>query len=90
MKLRVFAVYDDKAGAYMTPFFMPSVGEAVRAFSDAVVNPESAFHRHADDFTLYELGEYDQALGRFVCDVPEPLVRASSLIVPSGPKRLEA
>jgi len=63
MKLLMFAVYDSKAGAYLQPFFMRSVPEAIRAFTDTVSNPDTAFHRHGEDFTLFQVGEYDDQTG---------------------------
>lgn len=74
----VFAVYDDKAAAFMSPFFMNSRGEATRAFGDAVQDTTHAFNKHSSDFTLYLIGEYNQALGQLIPCTPEPLVRASS------------
>lgn len=78
MKRKVFAVYDDKAGAYLQPFFMNSVGEATRAFSDACNDTSHAFFRHSADYTLYDIGEYDEELGMLVPRQPEPIVRASA------------
>lgn len=36
MKLKMFAVYDQKAEAYMNPFVMQTKGQAIRAWSDTV------------------------------------------------------
>ena len=63
---KVYAVYDDKVGAYMQPFSMESRGQAVRAFSDSVNDPKSIWYRHPGDFQLYELGEFDEKSGEFV------------------------
>lgn len=61
MKLKVFSVYDSKAEAYLQPFFMPSRGSAIRAFTDSVNDPQTGFHKHAADYTLFELGEYEDS-----------------------------
>lgn len=63
MKHKVFVIYDDKAKAYLTPFFLPEVGMAVRAFADCVNNPEHAFGRHPEDYTLFQLGEFNDSSG---------------------------
>lgn len=89
MKLSVFAVYDEKAAAFMQPFFMNSRGEATRAFGDAVVDPQHAFNKHASDFSLYVIGEYDQGLGQLIPMTPEPLVRASSFVGAGAPRLME-
>jgi len=62
---KVFTIYDSKMEAYMQPFFMSQKGQAVRAFTDTVNDPTSQFNKHPEDFTLFEIGEYDDATGKF-------------------------
>lgn len=61
MILKMFAVYDSKVGAYMAPFFMSSTGQALRAFIDTASDKETQVGKHPEDFTLFELGEYDDS-----------------------------
>lgn len=61
MLLKIFSVYDVKAEAYMQPFFMQSTGQACRSFEDTVNNPESVFNKHAADFTLFEIGTFEDS-----------------------------
>ncbi|AZL82679.1 nonstructural protein [Apis mellifera associated microvirus 3] len=63
MKLRVFAVYDAKAEVYNAPFFTQTVGLALRGFTDEVRNPDSMLNKHPEDFSLFEIGEFDQLTG---------------------------
>ena len=63
--LKVFSVHDAKAGAYLPPMFFVSKGVAIRAFSAAIADPQHEFSRYAEDFTLFELGEFDQLSGSF-------------------------
>lgn len=63
MKHKVFAIYDDKAKAYLPPFFMHTVGMAVRVFADCVNTADHAFNRHPGDYTLFEIGEFDDVRG---------------------------
>lgn len=65
MLLKSFTVYDSKAEIYLKPFFMGATGEAIRAFEDQCNNPETQFYAHAGDFTLFEIGVYDDNTGRF-------------------------
>ena len=60
MILHMFTVYDSKAEAFLQPFFSQSRGTAIRSFSEAANDEKHQFHRHAGDFTLFELGEFDQ------------------------------
>lgn len=64
MILKVFAVYDSKVQAYMAPFFMRTRGEAARSWEGVVNKPDTAFCAHPADFTLFEVGEYDDSNGR--------------------------
>lgn len=61
MKLKAFTIYDTKLEAYMQPFFMTSKGQALRAFSDTVNDQSTQFAKHPEDFTLFEIGEYDDS-----------------------------
>lgn len=62
---KIYTVYDSKLEAYMQPFFMQSKGQAVRAFTDSVNDQTTQFNKHPEDFTLFELGEYDDSTGKF-------------------------
>lgn len=65
--LRVFAIRDDKAEAYMQPFCCQTRGQAVRMFADSVNGLDgqqgSVFSKHPEDFGLFELGVYDEDRG---------------------------
>lgn len=63
MNFKVYTVYDSKVEAYMSPFVMRSKGEAVRAFSDTVNEENSQFNKHPEDFTLFEIGEWNEKSG---------------------------
>jgi poly-D-alanine transfer protein DltD len=63
MKTQIFSVYDSKAEAYNTPMFVPTKGQAIRAFSDQVNEPGSELNKHPEDYTLFCLGEFDSDTG---------------------------
>ena len=67
MKLVLCSVKDRAADAYGRPMFVPSVGVAIRSFSDEVnrKDPDNQLNNHPDDFDLYELGEFDDNTGLF-------------------------
>lgn len=70
MKQKVFTIYDSVSQSYRVPFFLPTTGQAVRAISDCVDNPEHEFGMHPDHYTLMDIGEYDDSDGRIVCVKP--------------------
>jgi len=61
MLVKIFSIYDSKAQAYLQPFFSPTKGTAIRAFADHVNNPDTDMCKHAEDFTLFEIGEFNDS-----------------------------
>lgn len=59
MILKMYCVYDSKISAYMHPMFFRSNGEALRAFAAAVNDPSHGFNKHPEDYTLFELGSFN-------------------------------
>lgn len=76
-RLLVFAVYDSKAGAYLPPFFAPARGVGLRQFQQASRQVDHPFHEFGADFTLFELGSFDESTGKFdLHDAPDNLGNA--------------
>lgn len=63
---RVFAVYDSKARVFFRPFYCPIAEVAKRAFTTSANDPESQLCQFPADFTLFELGSFDDESGRFL------------------------
>lgn len=63
MKLKIFSIFDTKAEAFNTPFFFSFPGQATRAFEDLVNDPQSQISKHPEDYSLFELGEFDSTTG---------------------------
>lgn len=59
MKHYMFTYFDSKGGFYSKPMFTRSKGEAIRSFSDEVNREDSYLAAHPEDFTLFELGIFD-------------------------------
>lgn len=64
MKLKLFAIYDTKAEAYMTPFYLATKGMALRVFADCCNDPDHNFGKNPEDYVLFELGEFDANTGK--------------------------
>lgn len=62
-ELLLFSLYDDKVGAYSTPFFFSHRGQAVRAATDLANDPSTIPGKHPEDFTLYCLGTFNDETG---------------------------
>lgn len=79
MKLVMVAVRDSALDAFMRPFFVPTTGVAIRSFQDAC-KQEPAFKDHPTDFTLYELGEFDEETGKCSnLEAPRQLLRGQDI-----------
>ena len=61
---KMYTVFDSAAGAYLPPFYQPSRGAAVRVFRDTANDENSMIGKHPGDYTLFEIGEYDDQTGR--------------------------
>jgi hypothetical protein len=60
---KVFTCYDSKTEAYLPPFIMSTSAEAIRAFETTSNDPNSNMCRYPDDFTLFEIGTWDDDKG---------------------------
>lgn len=82
---KVFAIHDVKAGAYLQPFFAMSRGTAIRAFSDHARDASTPVGQHPEDYTLFELGTFDDHDAHFdLLDIAEPLGKALHFLQASG------
>ena len=72
MIVKMFSVYDSKVKSYAQPFFAPTKGAAIRMFSDLVADSSTMVAKHPGDFTLFEIGSYDdQTAGVVALITPE-------------------
>jgi len=64
MKLDMMAIYDQASRAFLPPFFVASEALAMRELRDlSLKNPDHNFVRHADQYTLFLLGDFDNETG---------------------------
>jgi len=61
---KIFSIYDSKTEAFMQPFFMATKGAAIRDWTQAIADEKTPFCRHPQDFTLFEIGEWDDQKGQ--------------------------
>lgn len=78
---QIVIIRDAKAEMFMNPVFSVAVGEAIRSFEDEVNNPQSPLNKHPEDYTLFHLGTFDEATGKFdLFEAPVSLGGASDYI----------
>lgn len=66
MNTKIYAVFDNKAEAFMQPFFADTAGIATRNFQTNVNSPDTILNKYPNDFVLYEIGIFDDAKGQVI------------------------
>lgn len=61
--MNIYTIYDSKAEAYIQPFFCKNNGVAIRLFQTAALDEQHDFHRHAADYTLFNIAMWDETKG---------------------------
>jgi len=80
MILQVMAVYDKKARAYLTPFFVSHIDIATRSFKQASNTAGHQVNAHPEDFALWHLGTFNDENAVFkLCMVPVHIAEAAQL-----------
>ena len=65
-------VYDKAADAYLEPYFVPTIIMGERMFRDAVNKAGHIFNAHPSDYSLYHIGNYNDADATFTM-LPGPM-----------------
>lgn len=55
----VFSIYDSAVSTWRPPIYARSKGEILRSFTDAANNPQTDFAKHPGDYTLFDIGTWD-------------------------------
>ena len=63
MMQKLYMIYDSKSETFTAPTVNPARGQALRSFSDAVNAGEGVLANHPEDFTLFEIGDFDVKTG---------------------------
>jgi len=58
-KLKMYAILDGAAKAYGPPMVFTTNGLAIREFQAIAENSANHIKKHPEDFSLWEIGEYD-------------------------------
>lgn len=62
---KMFSIYDSKTESFYPPFFCKHKGEALRMFADLAVDAKTNIGKYPADFTLFELGDFDESSAAF-------------------------
>ena len=82
--MKVFAIKDAKAEAFLSPFVSRTPGEAERSVRNETNHKDSVLASHPEDFALYELAEFNELTGVVVgYETPKHVVNVAELVDPS-------
>lgn len=59
MLFTVFSIYDSAIKTWMPPIYARNNGEMIRNFSDACNASDSKLSKHPSDYSLFEIGTFD-------------------------------
>lgn len=82
MKYAVCAVKDRAIDAFNRPIYVPTIGVAIRSFTDEVNRKDSELANHPEDYDLYELGSWDDQTAIYTPnEVPRVISRAQDIAI---------
>ncbi len=88
-KLDMYCVYDEKANAFLRPFCMPNSATAVRALRDSAKEEDHPFCKNPEDYTLYQVGTFDEERGEIEAFSPIRLISSISQCITGGTDQKE-
>lgn len=86
MILLAYSLLDTKTGHYSTPFFFNHRGHALRAAAELAGDMKTTVARHPADFTLCEVGIFDDQTGqlRTMEVIPLGTIQSLAPLLPQG------
>ena len=81
MLFSICSIYDSGISTWYPPIYLRNRGEALRMFIDEVNNSQSKLSKYPGDFTLFEIGSWDDAKCKFsLLDAPVSLGVATEYV----------
>lgn len=71
MKHKIFSVYDSKAEAWTRPMVNDNIGRMLRSFEDLANDKNHPIGQHPEDYSLFEIGEFDDESGDIIAVQPK-------------------
>ena len=71
--MKLYSVFDKQVSAFMPLFPARARGEAIRMVTDAALAENGQFSKHLADYDLYEIGVWDDSVGRVIQEAEHPL-----------------
>lgn len=78
MAMKIYSIRDKKLQSFNMPFVAENEVVATRQFGILAKDPAAQLSHYADDFDLYELGEFEPTTGKLTAVEPKFLIGACS------------
>lgn len=79
----VFSIYDNKAGAFASPFLQGNEEVALRGIKTVMAErPQDMMSRYPEDFELFYLGTFDDHDGKLSIHTPKSIGNIKILMAP--------
>lgn len=82
----LISVYDAAVLSYMPPFQTRTVGEAKRQLVDTMADPSHPFTQHPEDYTLVQVGTFNDATGEITSITPPVVLMKADEALAIGEK----
>jgi hypothetical protein len=82
MKVGLYCVLDRASGVYDGPVPSTTDGTALRNFTHMAKNPDSAIGKNPSDFSLWRVGEWNDAEGAVTPETKTCIAHAIDLLTP--------
>ncbi|WNK14419.1 MAG: nonstructural protein [Microvirus sp.] len=79
MIYRLFSIYDTVLETYHLPFAAVSDREAMRTLHLSMLDEQSMLYQSANDYTLYEVGSYDDSNANYINNLHIHTIRLSEI-----------
>lgn len=80
MKYNVYTVFDQVANHFFLPFYERGNNQAIGAFKQVCVAPDSIIHQFPDSYRLCKIGTFDDEGGTFENHEPEVICLATDFV----------
>ena len=87
--MKLFSIHDSKAETYGQPMCFKTTAEAIRNFQSWCREPESNLFKFSSDYSLLELGEFDESTGNITTHQARIISNASEFNPPIRPMSLD-
>ena len=86
MKVGLYCVLDKVSGVYDGPVPAHNDGVALRNFTSMATNDQSPVGQHPEHFSIWRVGEWNDATGEVIPETKECLGHAIDLLKPTEVK----